>query len=114
MSEQEKDDRGRFSRKGFFERKVRTIRLTDPTWDFLGDKADKNDMSRADFLEALANSEISLEAEEKSQKSSLDFDIDEVREILKSALTMKSREGTKMKEKIKEVLEILEVELDND
>jgi len=113
MIDQEKDDRGRFSRKGLFERKVRTIRLTDSTWDFLEDKASENDMSKADFLEALANGEITLESEEKSEESGSNFDVDEIEEILKEVLTFKSREGTKMKEKIKEVLEILGIELDD-
>lgn len=113
MLEQEKDDRGRFTRKSDSDRKIRSIRATDETWNLLGEKAEENDMTRADFLEAIVTNEVNWDDEEKSE-SDYDFDVDEVGEKLKEILTFKSREGTKMKAIIKEVLEVMGIELDEE
>ena len=115
MAEQEKDDKGRFTNKSNSERKIRSIRATDETWNLLGDKAEENDMTRADFLEALVTGEVEWEEPEKGEEfnSDLDFDVDEVAEILKEALTLKSNAGGKIKTKIREVLELMNIELDD-
>lgn len=111
MADQEKDNKGRFTSKSSSERKIRSLRATDHTWDLLGEKAEENDMTRADLLEALVFGQIELEKSE--EEIELDFDIDEVAEILKEALTLKSNAGGKIKTKIREVLEIMNIELDN-
>jgi hypothetical protein len=113
MIDQYRNDCGKFAKKGNSARAVRTIRLTDETWNLLGEKADENDMTRADYLEALASNEVDWN-EEKDVESNLDFDIDEVTEIMKEILTFKSREGTKMKEKVKEIAEIMGIELEDE
>lgn len=112
MKDQDKDDLGRFAKKSNSERIVRSIRATDEVWNLLGDKAKENDMTRADFLEALVNEEV-VWNEENNVESEVDFDVDEVAEILKEALTLKSNAGGKIKTKIREALELMNVELDD-
>jgi hypothetical protein len=111
MAEQDKDDRGRFARKSDTDRTVRSIRATDKTWNILGDKAEEHDMTRADYLEALVNDEVQWEDEESTD---LDFDLDEVAEILKEALTFRANAGGKIKAKIKEALVIMDIDLDEE
>jgi len=113
MIDQDRNDQGKFTYKGNSERKVRTIRLTDETWNLLGEKSDENDMSKADYLEALATNQISWDTENNTE-SNLDFDVDEVAEILKEALTLKSNAGGKIKAKIKEDLEIMGIDLNDE
>lgn len=112
MPEQEKDDKGQFMKKSSSERKIRSIRATDETWNLLGDKAEESDMTRADFLEALVAGEIEWEESEKEIESDLDFDVDEIAEILKEALNFKGNASKKIKAEIKKVLELMGIELD--
>lgn len=105
MVEQDRGDRGRFAAKGDAIRAVRSIRLTDQTWKALGDKADDQDMTRADYLEALASGDVEWESQAKDEE--LDFDPDEVAEILKEALQLKSNAGGKIKLRIKEALQLM-------
>lgn len=102
MSEQDRGDRGRFAAKGDVSRAVRSIRLTDTTWEALGEKADDHDMSRADYLEALAAGEVEWDSE--GSESNHDFDPDEVAEILQDALVLKANAGGKIKARIKDAL----------
>ncbi len=113
MIDQERTDHGLFAKKGNSVRAVRTIRLTDETWNLLGEKADENDMSRADFLESLASGEIDWEGEKKVELN-IDFDVDEVAEKLKEILSLKSRDGVKMKEIVKEAAEIMGFDLEDE
>lgn len=115
MAEQQKDDKGRFTNKSTCERKIRSIRATDETWNLLGDRAEENDMTRADFLESLVTGQVEWEESKKEKESTLglDFDVDEVSEILKEALTLKSNAGGKIKTKIRQVLELMNIELDD-
>ena len=112
MPDQDKDDKGRFTNKSNSERKIRSIRATDETWNLLGDKAEKNDMTRADFLEALVTGKVEWEESEKEVESDLDFDVDEVAEILKEALNFKGNATKKIKAEIEKVLELMGIELD--
>lgn len=106
--EQDRQDGGKFAAKGESIRAVRSIRLTDVTWQVLGDKADDQDMSKADYLEALAAGEVGWESEEtEPDQPSFDFDPDEIAEVLKEALTFKANAGGKIKTKIKEALELM-------
>lgn len=112
MADQDKDNRGRFTNKSNSERQVRSIRATDEVWNLLGEKAEDNDMTRADFLEALVNEDV-VWNEENNVESEVNFDVDEVAEILKEALTFKSNAGGKIKAKIKEVLELMNIDLED-
>ena len=105
MAEQDRGDRGRFAAKGDVVRVVRSIRLTDTTWKALGEKADDQDMSKADYLEALFSGEIDWDSE--GSQLVHDFDPDEIAEILMDALTLKANAGGKIKARIKDALVLM-------
>lgn len=111
MLEQERDG-GKFSFKGSTPRKLRSILLTDYTWKTLDNLASEEDMTRGDYLEAIANNEIELN--DSNKESNLDFDVDEIVEILKKALLLKSRQGVMKDELIKEALELMGFEVESD
>jgi hypothetical protein len=111
MSEPVRNEHGLFAKKGDSERKVRSIRLTDKTWDTLGEKADDKEMTRADFLEALVTGEIEWD-EENENESNVDFDVDEVAKILKDALNFKGNATKKIKAEIEKVLELMGIEIE--
>ncbi len=48
-----KDQLGRFIKKSAEARKIRSIRLTDSTYDYLKDKAKENNQSIADLIEQI-------------------------------------------------------------
>lgn len=113
MIEQERSDGGKFAAKGDAIRAVRSIRLTDATWSALGDKADDQDMTRADYLEGLFAGEVNWESEECEQ-TELDFDPEDVVQILREALTLKANAGGKIKLRIKEALQLMGYESDQE
>ena len=112
--ENERDHYGRFAIKGNQYRKVRSIRLTNFAWDALEDRASEQDMTKADYIEALVNGDVQWEAEDDKPEPELDFDLDEVIEILTEALTLKSNAGGKIKTEIRKALELMGVELESD
>ncbi len=114
MIDQERLETGRFAPKGDLNRVVRSIRLTNNTWLALRDKAIDQGMSRADFLEELFAGGIDWEENEELETNNLDFDSEEVAEILKNALALKERGNKHLKTAIKEVLELLGEELEDD
>ena len=57
MSQQGRNKLGKFSAKSDTNRQVRSIRLTDATWNKLGDLADERSITRADLLEDWMDSE---------------------------------------------------------
>lgn len=100
MTEQDRNEHGKFLAKGEVTRAVRSIRLTDSAWETLGDRADEQDMSRADYLEALTAGEVQWESNsDHSNQADLDFDLDEVAEVLKEAITLRANAGVKSKPK---------------
>lgn len=110
MIDQGRSNKGEFAKKGNSVRNVRTIRLTDETWNLLGEKANKNHISRADFLESLASGEIDWN-DEKDVKSNLEFDVNKVVEILQDCLKLKGNVSKILKAKIEEVLKIMGFEV---
>lgn len=114
MIEQERDN-GKFAPKGNENRTVRSIRATDSTWNALEDKASEQDMSKADYLEALVSGEIDWESEdsEKDELAEFDFDVEEVAEVLREALTLKANAGGKIKTEIKRALEMMGFEVED-
>jgi Uncharacterized protein related to arylsulfate sulfotransferase involved in siderophore biosynthesis len=56
MSTQKRQESGRFGFKSNTHRLVRSIRLTDATWDALGRIADDRGITRADLIEEIASS----------------------------------------------------------
>ncbi len=113
MIEQEREN-GKFAAKGSEPRIVRSIRLTDSTWNALEDKASEQDMTKADYLEALVSGEIDWESEdsEKDEVAEYDFDVDEVAEILTEALTLKRNNGSRIMVEIKKALELMGFEVE--
>lgn len=86
-------EKGKFILKGKEERKVRTVRLTDTTWNNLEKVAQKRCITRTELIEEL------LEQDNKVR--------DEVIRILTEALTLKANAGGVIKKRIREVLSIL-------
>lgn len=111
---QERYNDGRFAAKSDAVRTVRSIRLTDKTWHLLSDRADENDMSKADYLEGLFAGEIDWQSETETDKDDLDFDVDEVAEILKDVLNSKERGNKHFKAAIIQVLELMNQELNEE
>jgi len=54
MSNKARNTSGKFAPKSEVPRKVRSVNLTDATWQWLATIADKAGMSRNDYLEVLA------------------------------------------------------------
>jgi hypothetical protein len=115
MTDQERQEGGKFAAKGDAIRAVRSIRLTDNTWHLLGDRADENDMSKADYLEGLFSGEIDWQSENlESDKDDLDFDPEEVGEILKDVLSSKERGNKHLKAAIRNVLELMSIDIEDE
>jgi hypothetical protein len=113
MTERERNDGGKFVTKGSEVRTVRSIRLTDSTWNVLEDKASEHDMSKADYFEALVNGEVEWESEDVDKtETELDFDIDEVVEILTEAIDLKANAGGKIKREIERALKLMGYEVE--
>jgi predicted DNA-binding ribbon-helix-helix protein len=55
MTQQGRNEDGQFLSKSDENRQVRSIRLTDITWDTLGNSADKRSITRADLIEEWVN-----------------------------------------------------------
>lgn len=58
MSNQGRSEAGRFASKSDEPREVRSIRLTDSTWEKLGEIADLRCITRADLIEELVQSGV--------------------------------------------------------
>lgn len=115
MVEYDRGDGGKFAFKSGTARAVRSIRLTDATWDKLEDKADEHGITKADYLEALFSGEIDWESDDSnSDENELDFDKDEVIEKLKSGLELKGNVSKKLKLIMKEILEIMGEEMEEE
>lgn len=56
MSNQGRGERGRFTQKSTEHREVRSLRLTETTWEKLGAAADLRRITRADLIEQLVES----------------------------------------------------------
>jgi predicted DNA-binding ribbon-helix-helix protein len=56
MSKQGRGEAGKFASKAIEHREVRSIRLTDATWEKLGASADSRCITRADLIEHLVES----------------------------------------------------------
>jgi hypothetical protein len=115
MADIERGDGGRFAAKGDSLRVFRGIRLTDATWNLLGDRADELDISKADYLEGLFSGEIDWE-NDNSDSDENESTLEELIELFKKALTI-SRKGNITKQLIaifEECLEVTGNELEED
>lgn len=96
-------DQGKFALKSESERKVRSIRVTDRTWDDFGFEADKRRITRADLLEQWVRGE-SLTHTQIATPIELGLAV----AILTDALDLKANAGGAIKAKIREALEMLQ------
>ena len=58
MPKQERGERGKFAPKSNEPREVRSLRLTDTTWQKLGTTADSRCITRSDLIEELVESGV--------------------------------------------------------
>jgi hypothetical protein len=101
MKKQERTDTGRFAAKSEHERKVRSIRATNRTWDDFGYEADKRRITRADLLEQWVK-DCDLDAPACSVVPP------EALELLREALTLKANAGGAIKQRIRDALALIE------
>jgi|688.fasta_scaffold969236_1 hypothetical protein len=94
-------EQGKFAPKSTAERKVRSIRATDRTWDDFGFEADKRRITRADLLE-MWTSEPPAPPTATSAAN-----LEDVISVLEQALTMKANAGGAIKAEIRKALELL-------
>ena len=92
---QNRDNKGQFTNKSNTQRKVRSIRATDQTWEIFGDIAQQQGITRADLLEQMMISNRVIPGKDK------------VVNILKDALKLKANAGGAIKKKIREVLDLI-------
>jgi predicted DNA-binding ribbon-helix-helix protein len=97
--EQGRNEVGQFSAKGEERREVRSIRLTDSTWEKLGNIADERGITRADLIEDM------MSADGFSNQRQINHS--EIINILESALKLRANAGGAIKEKIRRVLKLL-------
>jgi hypothetical protein len=82
MAKQKRGERGRFTPKADEYRQVRSLRLTDKTWEILGCVADSQAITRADLIEQSANSGL-LGQQTTSEK----VDLQQVEEVINQVLS---------------------------
>ena len=92
---QNRDNKGQFTNKSDTQRKVRSIRTTDQTWEIFGDIAQQQGITRADLLEQMMIYNRVIPGKDK------------VVNILKDALKLKANAGGAIKNKIREVLDLI-------
>jgi len=100
--EQRSED-GKFLLKGDSERKVRSIRATDRTWDDFGFEADKRRITRADLLEQWVRGESLTHTQIATP-----IEIGLAVATLRAALDLKANAGGAIKAEIRKALEILQ------
>lgn len=89
MAEYKRGQKGRFTQKGEEERKVRSLRLTDSTWNTLGKWADEHNVTRADLIEKwVSNSQSEQIYQEGVRQEKMD---DRFKSELKESLRVSIR-----------------------
>lgn len=91
MNKQERNKSGKFLPKSEEMRKVRSIRLTDSTWEKLGDLANERSITRADLLEEWMFDGITAEQDNLSKESADLLDLTEIRDLFLSSLKVGSQ-----------------------
>lgn len=100
-----KDDLGRFEAKSEDERKVRSIRATDETWETFGEWASERSITRADLLEMFTQDR---RIEYLNEPCNTQIDTDRILAILEEALTYKANAGGAIKARIKEAIALIQ------
>ncbi len=98
-----RNEDGKFLLKGETERKVRSIRVTDRTWDDFGFEADKRRITRADLLEQWVKGQGLVQPDGITR-----IEMAVAVSILTEALDLKANAGGAIKARIREALEVLQ------
>ena len=93
MSQQERNEAGKFAAKSNEMRQVRSIRLTDTTWDKLGGLANHRGITRADLVETWMEGEY-FELLNKVQKMELELQTFKTNSIQLSKDTLENLNNT--------------------
>jgi len=83
---QDRTEEGKFASKSEEYRHVRSIRLTDTTWQKIGFAADKRRITRADLFEQMAEDGVFDDVPENSNSSSNNFQ-DEIKVAIEKILS---------------------------
>ena len=84
-----RDETGRFIQKSLQPRKVRSIRLTDLTWEYLGELASNQCITRADLIEEFVENGVFEKKPKPDLESSLEIlSKDKLNELMESALKL--------------------------
>lgn len=99
-----KNELGQFEAKSEDERKVRSIRATDETWETFGEWASQRGITRADLLELFAKDK---RIDQLNEPCNTQVNLDSILAILDEALTYKANAGGAIKAKIREVIALI-------
>lgn len=117
MNKQERNKLGKFLPKSEEMRKVRSIRLTDSTWEKLGKLANERSITRADLLEEWMIDGIAAKQDNSSKELVGDLlDLTEIRDLFLSSLKV-GKQSPIYKNAVKclkEFIPFLENKLKND
>jgi hypothetical protein len=105
MAEQGRTEGGKFAAKSNEPRHVRSIRLTDSTWEVLGVIAIQRGITRADLLEELVEGDVVISAQSIAGSSQTALDIEQL--IEKVLADPKVTRGGKDKGAVRRGLESL-------
>jgi hypothetical protein len=87
MNNQNRNESGKFAAKSNENRQVRSIRLTDSTWDKLGQLASERGITRADLLEECVISGLPVSSQHHScEKLHNSLDLKNIEELFLSSL----------------------------
>ncbi len=104
LMKQFKNELGHFEAKSEDERKVRSIRATDETWETFGEWASQRSITRADLLEMFTQDR---RIEHLNEPCNTQLNLDSILEILNEALTYKANAGGAIKAKIREAIALI-------
>ena len=100
---QSRNQKGQFQNKSEAQRKIRSIRATDNVWQEFGEIAKQQGVTRADLLEEIIKNNRVLR---DNNNQVIHGNIDKTK-LLKEALKLKANAGGKIKEKIREYLNLV-------
>lgn len=83
---QDRTEGGKFAPKSSEPRHVRTIRLTDTTWEKMGCAADKRCITRADLVEQMADDGV-FDQEAASSQLSCEISLNEIEAAIEEILS---------------------------
>ena len=109
MAEQGRTESGKFAQKSEELRRVRSIRLTDSTWEALGLMAAQRSITRADLIEELVEEDIIGASEPISSSKKTVEEIESLVEqvLADSLVTRNGRDKGSVRRGLKALLKLL-------